>query len=980
MNNLKLQHKIFLILLLPIIAILILSFISIKDKYEKNVKMNESLNYLYFLENVSSLIHNLQKEREFSILFLESYGKEYVDELKNQKIKSDESTNKLNESLKKYSFFKDEDSNKEILNYEKDIKNFDEIRQKSLKLEISKEDLEKVYTTQINNLTNFVENLLKYSNIADLLKYSQSYIAFSHLIEESFDEQEYIRNILNIGNISGDNYNSFLTSVSKQNLYLETIKDNIFKEDLENLKKIFSSSDFEQIDNIRKVIFLKSQKNEFMLKIKELSGYGGLINLYKDYLEIKDDKLLNKMQSKHSSLLKVIKYYQKFEGTTPEEIVLLKTLQDTFDLMIANAYDISQSDNNSSNKEKIDNKNAINALNQLSNNIYGANINWKEKSTNKINSLINAQKDLYTNLISYVNTNITTFRNQIIFELSFITFLTLLIFVIIYFMTRKIVISMKNFQANLNEFLAYSMKEKETVNLHDIQGNDEFAIMTKEMNSQIIKIEQIQEQDKKVVLEISDVIEKVNNGFFEYTIKQKAVTKDIEDLRLIINKMLNRTKSKIDNINLLLNSYMQSDYVFKLSEVQKRGMYGDFGTLCTSTQLLGNSSSQLIAMITNAGIELENNTKILASSSNELALSSTQQASSLEQSSAALEQITSNIRNNNQNMNQMMNIANEVTQAANVGSEFAFQTSNSMDEINEKVKAINEAISIIDQIAFQTNILSLNAAVEAATAGEAGRGFAVVAAEVRNLANRSADAAREIKNIVQSASLKSNEGKEIAQNMIKGYESLTSKITQTKDIIQNVTQFSKEQEVGIIQINETISRLDVATQENAFTSSNIDILSKEVSKLSSRLLQITAQAKIDKNYYEMVENIDLMKDISKYKNDHINLKKKYFSTLDSFENCEVVDCKSCNMGKWIISCEEKNIPFTKSKEWNILKTNHEDVHEKIGFYIENNAKKVENKLLREISAQIEDATANVFDSLNDVLHIDSKNLKKVINL
>ena len=973
MNNLKLRNKIFLILLLPIITIVILSFNSIYEKYEENIKMNKSLNYLYFLEKVSSLSHNLQKERELSILFLDSYGKSNIDDLIKQVNKSDESIDNLNNIIEESNFSKSDELENRLSKYLEDIKKIKEIREKNQNLQVNKEELLSNYMVLIEDLTYFIDELITYSAVGNLSKYLQSYIAFNQLIENSFNEKEYIRNILNNGNIFGENYNNFLNSVSKQNLYLQIIGDNIFEEDKDAFKNMLLSKKFEDIENLRKIIFLKSKKDDFILKIKELSGYGGLIHLYKDYLESKDDKLVNKIQSKHSSLLKVIKYYEKFESTTKDEKILLKDIRETFDLIMSNVSDIAEG-NSSVNKEKIDNKNAISAIDKLSNSIYGIEENWEEEFSNKINLLIDSEKKLFNDLIKHSNNEIDNFISQIAYELILMIILFLVIFISILFMTKRIVFSMEKFQDNLNGFLAYSMKEKDNVILHDIEGTDEFAVMTKEMNIQIKKIEDIQEHDKKVILEISDVMEKVNNGFFEYTIKEKAITKDIEDLRLIINKMLNRTKLKIDNINILLNSYTQSDYLFKLNETQKKGMYGDFGTLCTSTLLLGHSSSELIAMITNAGVELDNNTKTLALASNELAFSSTQQASSLEQSSASLEQITSNIKNNSENMNQMMKIANEVNEAANIGSSFALKTSTSMDEINEKVKAINEAITIIDQIAFQTNILSLNAAVEAATAGEAGKGFAVVAQEVRNLANRSADAAREIKDLVQSASIKSNEGKQIAQDMISGYENLTFKITQTKDIIQSVTQFSKEQEIGIIQINETISRLDAATQENASTALNIDILSKEVSKLSIRLLQITAQAKIDKKYYEMVENIDLMREVSKYKNDHINFKKKYFATLDSFKSCTVTDCKSCNMGKWIVSCEEKNVDFTKTNEWKVLKQNHEDVHQKVQIFVDNNAIKIENKVLREISAQIEDSTIKVFDSLNDILYVDSKRL------
>lgn len=388
----------------------------------------------------------------------------------------------------------------------------------------------------------------------------------------------------------------------------------------------------------------------------------------------------------------------------------------------------------------------------------------------------------------------------------------------------------KYFQ-QLIDFLSYEKNEFEYI---ESTGNKKVDDMFKRWNQQIKSFDKRAKDDMRVLGEIVLTADKVNQGIYKCRIKGNSENPTIATLRNTLNKMLSSIDDATSRILRVVNSYTNDDFTDYIRVVDN--YKDDMKLLMESINILGKELGNSARNNYNNGETLEESASTMTSSMNNLAEKANEQAASLEQTAAALEEITSITRNNTQNATKMGELGQIVKKSVQTGEELASKTALSMDEINEKVKAINSAITVIDQIAFQTNILSLNAAVEAATAGEAGKGFAVVAQEVRNLANRSAEAAREIKNLVEEATIKANDGKLISSDMIDGYKDLNKNISETINIIEDVSGASKEQMLGIEQINQAVNMLDRVTQENAFESNQIKEISQSVSKLAYDLL------------------------------------------------------------------------------------------------------------------------------------------------
>jgi methyl-accepting chemotaxis protein len=568
--------------------------------------------------------------------------------------------------------------------------------------------------------------------------------------------------------------------------------------------------------------------------------------------------------------------------------------------------------------------------------------------------------------------------DKIILNILIFSLVSIIIVYLIYnyFVNQSIIKPLENLNKAINDI---STDTNGTAVIQK-RSDDEIGKLVDSFNGYIGKLKEGYEEDSKVIENVDEVIEKVINGFYVYKIEKTSSNPQIIKLRDSINSMIEKTNENLVQLNNVLIEYGNSNFSVDDSKLNTSKVNGVISSLAASSRLIGVTVSEFLSMIIVSGRKLNEDTSILSTAANKLSSSANEQAASLEETAAAVEEITSIVKSSVQKVHQMSNLATELQISSRDGETLASKTTKAMDEIDSQVNSINDAITVIDQIAFQTNILSLNAAVEAATAGEAGRGFAVVAAEVRNLANRSAEAAKEIKNIVQIATTKANEGKSIANEMIGGYATLNSKINQTITLIEDVSQGSKEEEKGIIQINDTINTLDQATQVNANSATIISELASEVTKLSENLLKIADRAKFNEVSKEEIEDIDLVFKISKLKNDHIRFKLTNFDKIGKTKVAwSVTKSTECALGKWLLEEENLGKAFTKTENWKQLKLNHDLVHNSVQDYITEDCKeKPDNSLLNNLSQKLDDSTMKVFHCL-DQLKKDNINTKPVLS-
>ena len=255
----------------------------------------------------------------------------------------------------------------------------------------------------------------------------------------------------------------------------------------------------------------------------------------------------------------------------------------------------------------------------------------------------------------------------------------------------------------------------------------------------------------------------------------------------------------------------------------------------------------LVTLVQNMRVSagaLEGNADAIASGSLHLSQRTEDQASNLQRTAASMEQLTVAVRQNTETSKVAVALAGGATQAAQAGGAVVAQVTHTMGQINAASARIADINNVIDGIAFQTNILALNAAVEAARAGEQGRGFAVVASEVRTLAQRSAQAAHEIKELIQSSVATVTLGADQAVHAREAMDNIVQQVAQMHHLMQEISQASQEQSVGLEQIGAAVSQLDAVTQQNTALVEQSTSVAGDLQQQSARLAQLLAPFRI----------------------------------------------------------------------------------------------------------------------------------------
>lgn len=462
--------------------------------------------------------------------------------------------------------------------------------------------------------------------------------------------------------------------------------------------------------------------------------------------------------------------------------------------------------------------------------------------------------------------------------------------------------------------------------------------------------------------EVENIVNAAANGDFTGRINIADKEGFFKQLSSGMNKLMETSAIGLSEVVRVLSALAKGDLTEKITNEY----HGTFGQLKDDSNSTVEQLTRVITRIKEATDTINTAAKEIAAGNLDLSQRTEEQASSLEETAASMEELNSTVKHNAENAKEANLLANSASAIAQKGGVVVKEVVTTMSSINESSRKIVDIISVIDGIAFQTNILALNAAVEAARAGEQGRGFAVVASEVRNLAQRSASAAKEIKQLIGDSVNKVEAGSKLVADAGKTMDEIVNAVKHVTDIMAEISAASLEQSQGIEQVNKAITQMDEVTQQNAALVEEAAAAAESLEEEAQSLAHSVSVFKLSQGQQNLSISSPATRLLAKPQaetedkfsfDEAIEAHKKWKSRLlkyikdpnsEHFDLAKISLDDQCQLGCWI---HGEASAYKKLPEYNQLKADHAKFHLSVGEIVQSILDKNEEEARKKLGGE-----------------------------